>query len=359
MEPLKNTYANKMILSEIARDFKKVYPALDEKAFSRALTQDLDTLELKARFERVADSCKAFLPEDYPKAIQVMLKFCEGKPNKLIYLFMPTFIMKYGRGHYELSMKALRDVTEYSSSEEGVRPFLEDDLKKTIKHMLTWTKSKNTHIRRLASEGSRPRLPWAKKVQALIDDPTHAWPLLEALKTDKEKYVQKSVANHINDISKDHADWVVEQVSSWDQSNEATAWIIKHGMRTLIKQGHKGALKIFGTHAKPKLKIKNVKWDEKVKLGEKAQVSFEIVSDSSQKQSLVVDYNLFFSKKDGKSKAKIFKLKTLQLAPKEKVTLKAHYAFKDYTTRKHYPGEHAWQPLINGESFKIYPFQVV
>ncbi len=350
---------NKDILRQFARDMKKVYPKLNEKEFYQALIKGLDQLELKARIERAADVAYRYLPSSYEQGLNVLYRFVEGKDNKLLYLFLPNFIAKYGQEDYERSIKAIRDFTQYSSSEEGVRIFLELNLNKTINYMMKWTTSKNVHIRRLASEGSRPRLPWAKKISAFIEDPQLAWPILEALKEDCEKYVQKSVANHINDISKDHPDWVVKKVSQWDRSCEPTAWIVKHGMRSLIKRGHKGALKLFGTHQLPKVELREVNWKKSVKIGQVFNFQVEIVSKSKKEQVLMIDYIMHFVKNNGKSSAKVFKLKKCKLSSKESVLLKSKYTFKDLSTRKHYTGRHSWQLKINGEAMQSYAFEVM
>jgi len=358
MKPLKDIYTHTGLLRELAGDMKKVYPKLNEKIFYRALVADLEQLELKARIERVVDVCHEFLPKGYLKSLDVLYRFVKGKDNRLIYLFLPSYVAKYGQDYYQQSMLAIRDFTEYSSSEEGVRTFIEINPDKTLKIMKHWASSKDVHIRRLASEGCRPRLPWAKKISLLIKSPALTWEILETLKKDSEKYVQKSVANHINDISKDHPDWVVKKVGRWDLSNTSTIWIVKHGMRTLIKRGHKGALSLFGNGAKPEVSINNILWDKKVKLGSSSHLTFDLISKGKRLQDLVIDYKIFFCKKNGQQNPKTFKLKKCTLAPKGKVQLKAKYIFKDMMTRKHYLGPHAWQLMINGESFETYSFEV-
>ncbi len=358
MKALKDIYTHRGIFKTLAEDMCKVCPKIDQALFYQALVANLDELELKARIERAADVCCQFLPKDYLKSLNILYRFLKNKESRLIYLFLPTYIAKYGREHYDASILAIRDMTEYSSSEEGVRTFIEMRPDQTLAIMLQWTKSKNEHIRRLASEGCRPRLPWAKKINFLIEQPELAWPILEALKTDPAKYVQKSVANHINDITKDHPDCVVARVGVWDMTDATTYWIVKHGMRTLIKQGHKGALRLFGNAQKPQVQISGVKWKKKVVLGEAFDLNFDIVSKSKQVQSLVIDYQMFFCKKSGVMQPKTFKLKQCMLKPNEVLSLKTKYAFKDLSTRKHYSGPHAWQLRINGELLEKYPYFV-
>jgi len=153
MKALKDIYTNKNIFRQLSKDMKLAYPTLDKDKFYNSLVKDLDTLELKARLERAADVCRQFLPKDYLPALKVLYRFAQGKDNRFIYMCLSTFVAKYGQNHYPQSIKAVRDFTQYCSSEEGVRTFLEQDLKRTLSIMQKWTQSKNTHIRRLASDG--------------------------------------------------------------------------------------------------------------------------------------------------------------------------------------------------------------
>lgn len=356
MKPLKDIYTHPGVFKELSFDLKAVFPKLKEDAFYLSLVADLDKLELKARIERTADVCHQYLPKNYLHALKILDALVQGKENRLIYLFLPAYVAKYGQHDYQASMNAIRIFTEYSSSEEGIRTFIELDPDRTLAIMRKWAQSKNTHVRRLASEGCRPRLPWARKISFLIERPTLTWHILEALKTDSEKYVQKSVANHINDISKDHPDWVVKRVKRWNLSHPSTGWIVKHGMRTLIKQGHKGALDLFGNAQKPQIKISHEIWNKRVLLGDTCSFAFNILSTSRKDQSLMIDYKISFFKKNGSQLPKTFKLKRILLGPNKAVLLTMKYRFKDMSTRKHYPGPHAWQLLINGEALELYPF---
>jgi hypothetical protein len=166
------------------------------------------------------------------------------------------------------------------------------------------------------------------------------------------------VANHINDITKDHADWVLERVGTWDMTNATTHWIVKHGMRTLIKRGHKGALRLFGNAQKPQVEIMKAKWKKKVVLGGVFDLNFDIMSKSKRDQNLVIDYQMFFCKKSGVMQPKTFKLKQCVLKSNESMNLTAKYAFKDLSTRKHYSGQHAWQLRINGDLLEKYHYFV-
>lgn len=349
MQPLKETLTSRAHFKQCARDMKQAYSSLDEDAFFRFMVRDLDQLELKQRITRAVEACGQFLPSDFPQALNILYRFAENKDIQFFYLFLSEFVATYGLDDYDRSIQALHDFTPLFSSEFAIRPFIQRHPQKTLKHMLRWTSSTNVHVRRLASEGSRPRLPWGMQLKAVIADPTLTWPILDALKADPEKYVQKSVANHINDISKDHPDWVVRQFDPRVRIPPSTAWIIKHGLRTLIKKGDKGALALFGADAKPEVKVSCLKWTKRVCLGERFLFSFRCASTTKTTQHLIVDFKIIFRGKQGQPREKIFKLKQISLAAGECVDLKQGYDFKNLSTRKHYPGQHGFEILMNGE----------
>jgi len=218
--------------------------------------------------------------------------------------------------------------------------------------MNKWAVDENVHVRRLASEGCRPRLPWSFNIAEIMANPELTRPILEKLKADSELYVKKSVANHLNDFSRTHTDWMLDLVNSWDKKNEHTAWIIKHASRTLIKKGHPGSLAVFDFEKNVKLELKNLKLKSpKIKIGDDLGFSFDIVSGKSKAQKLVIDYAVHYAKKSGTAGRKVFKLKELHLEPGANVTISKKQSFKDFSTRKHYPGKHALEIMVNGKSY--------
>lgn len=360
MQLLKNLYYPPVYYKELARHLKTVYPALNEKLFYKQATTGLNKLELKQRVTRTAEVCKAFLPVEYKTAVQVLYDYSELlNGESFSNIFLSEFIALYGRGDYIFSMQALRDFTKYSSSELAVRFFLMDDFKRTIKIMRHWAYDDNYHVRRLASEGSRPRLPWAIRVPELLVNPEHTAPILNSLKADKEKYVQKSVANHLNDISKDHPDWMLCQVEKWGQKNKNTAWIIKHAARGLIKKGSPQALSLFGVNNKIKVKLTKFELGtEKVKLGDHLPFSFVLNSTGGKPQKLVVDYKVHFVKKSGELKPKVFKIKLFELKPAARIEISKKHLFKHFSSRKHYAGDHELEIIVNGNSMEKKKFQL-
>ena len=240
-------YYDKKLAKLLADKIVKVYPKFPKQRFVSLVEKKTKGLELKDRVEVITDALHEFLPDDYKTAIGIFMKIL-GPPNKNEtgmfkegYWLMPVayFVEKYGTEYFETSTKAIYEITQRNTGEYAVRPFLVRYQKKMTSLMLKWSEDKNVHVRRLSSEGLRPRLPWAKKLQQFIDDPSPIIPILENLKEDKSMFVKKSVANNLNDILKDNYDIVIKVIRKWSRSkNPDTQWIIKHALRNEIKKGN-------------------------------------------------------------------------------------------------------------------------
>jgi len=229
------------------------YPAFPVKKFVSTVRENVDELELKDRVELIADALADYLTGDYESQLSILLKTV-GPPNPEgtgmfteFYWLMPMakFIEKYGLEHPKLSIKGMEEVTRRNTAEYTIRPFIERYPKKMLRQMGEWAKSDDFHLRRLASEGGRPRLPWAPKLQQFIDEPQPLFPILTELRDDPEKYVQKSVANCLNDILKDNEELGRELIENWlPAESKERQWIIKHGLRNQLKAGKAWAEKI-------------------------------------------------------------------------------------------------------------------
>ncbi len=225
----------------------------DKEAFTHIGVQGLDDLELKARVEHLADALYQHLPFDYKEAVSQLVAIL-GRENeketgmfKEYYWVMPIakYVEKYGLDEFDISMNAIYEITKRNTGEYTIRPFLEAYPEKTLMTMLKWSKDGNKHVRRLASEGVRPRLPWAPKLDSFIGDPTPILPILDNLKDDPSKYVQKSVANCINDILKDNPVIAKRLLEKWrPYGSKQRKWIIKHALRNLLKSGDEWANKM-------------------------------------------------------------------------------------------------------------------
>lgn len=234
----------------LADKILELQPGFDKNLFVKIVASGVDTLELKDRVELIADELYRTLGEDYEKNISLLTKIL-GPENenetgmfKEFYWIMPIakYVEKYGLNDFEVSMDMILEITKRNTSEYTIRPFIQKYTTQTMANMVEWSKNENKHVRRLASEGGRPRLPWAGKLQLFIDDPTPLIPILENLKDDESKYVQKSVANCLNDVLKDNPDIAKSIIRGWSKNpTKERKWIIKHALRNLLKKGDEWA----------------------------------------------------------------------------------------------------------------------
>jgi 3-methyladenine DNA glycosylase AlkC len=300
---------------------------------------------------RMTESLRATLPLEYREAVAILRQLAPLINHGFVSIVLSDFVGQYGLEDFDFSMDALKEFTPYGSSEFAVREYLRSDLPRALAIMEAWSRAENEHVRRLASEGSRPRLPWSFRLDALVRDPSPVAPILENLKADSSLYVRKSVANHLNDITKDHPEWVLERIAGWSLENPHTAWIAKRALRTLIKKGDARALAVIGAGEKAQVAIHDVRVHPRaIKLGETITLSFRLESTATVAQRLVVDYIVHYVKKSGGSSAKVFKLKEFTLDPGKSITLSRSQTVRDFTTRVHYPGRHEVEIVINGES---------
>jgi 3-methyladenine DNA glycosylase AlkC len=246
MDKLKDQYFQPLMLKKLAKEIESVDPGFSAKAFVKAVhAKPWEALELMDRMRKVTDCLRDALPQDYVRALALLRSVAAGVSGFDSLLF-PDFVQRFGIECPDESIPALEYFTELCSSEMGVRPFIERYPDRMFRQLKQWAKSKNMDHRRLTSEGCRPRLPWASALNELKKYPAAILPILELLKDDSELYVRRSVANNLNDISKDHPDTVIEIVKRWQGQSKETDWIIKHACRTMLKQGRPDVLQLFG-----------------------------------------------------------------------------------------------------------------
>ncbi len=345
---------------KIARDMAAAFPKFDQKRFLALTLPGLEPLALLARLRRATEALRETLPQDYGKAVALLRAVAPRWGEGFTALVLPDFVGLYGREDFDRSLDALKFFTQFGSSEFAIREFLRRDLQRTLRVMTHWSGDENEHVRRLASEGCRPRLPWSFKLTALITDPSPAAPILENLKADPSLYVRKSVANHLNDITKDHPAWVLDRIESWGLATPHTAWIAKRALRTLIKNGDRRALGVIGAGARAEIAVDTFSVAPKrLRLGEAVTISLALRSTARAVQKLVIDYAIHYVKQSGTTSAKVFKWKEVTLAPGEKLALAKGQVIRDFTTRKHHAGRHAVDLLVNGEKLGSGGFQLV
>jgi 3-methyladenine DNA glycosylase AlkC len=349
---------NRERLRHFARETKTVWPDFDGKRFMKLAAAGLDGLGIMQRMRQTAVSLHETLPEDFPEALPILEKLAPRIGHSFAAITLSEFVALYGQKHFDLSLDALKFFTRFGSSEFAIRHFLLADFDRTIAAMREWADDENEHVRRLASEGSRPRLPWSFQLKKLIADPSPTGPILERLKADPSLYVRKSVANHLNDIGKDHPDVLVERVSGWDLSDKRTAWIVRHALRSLIKKGEPRALALIGATGRAEIEVEAFTVEPAtIKLGERITAKARLVSTSKTAQRLVIDYAVFYPKKNGISR-KVFKLRETELAPGAGCDLAISQTVRDFTTRKHNAGFHRVELMVNGEAVGTSGFEL-
>ncbi|MBC8011135.1 MAG: DNA alkylation repair protein, partial [Burkholderiales bacterium] len=274
---MKNWF-NEAFYRRTAAQLAALHPRFDPDRFLAHTLDALEEHELMARLHRTADAVHFALPVPFAEQLAVLRAHAPQIGHNFIAIWPCAFVARHGLDQPALSLPALREFTRHGSAEFAIRPFLVRDLPGTLAILREWSASDDEHVRRLASEGSRPRLPWGERLQALVTDPSPTLPLLAALRADPSLYVRKSVANHLNDIAKDHPELVLDTVSAWDRADARTAWIVRHALRTLIKRGHPRALALLGAGAAPQLDATLAAAPKRIRLGDTVVLSATLVS---------------------------------------------------------------------------------
>ena len=352
---MKNMYNHDSIY-KFAADIQAIYsPFLVDEFMKSTMDKSWNDLELKGRVQQISLNLGKFLPPNYSEAIGIIDKVVPNHGTGFWSIFCPNFIETFGQdeSHWDISIAALERYTPFSSSEFAVRPFIINHEERMMAQMYAWSKHENEHVRRLASEGCRPALPWGQALTKYKKDPTPILPILEQLKTDPSLYVRKSVANNINDISKTHPDLVVKLAKNWYGENEYTNWIVKHGCRTLLKKGNRDVLAIFGYNNAAHIEIADFALDAAaVSIGSSITFGFTISAKEATKVRL--EYGIDYVKANGKTSRKIFQISESTLKANAKKQHKKTHDLINLSTRKHYPGIHSIALIVNGtESGKL------
>ncbi|HRI66514.1 MAG TPA: DNA alkylation repair protein [Polyangium sp.] len=365
--PLKDFF-DERLARRIALSIKPVYADFPGDAFVAEATKGLAQLELLDRGKHFADALAKSLPSDYERAVDILLRSVDvpldkegGSMSAFFYLPHVTLVSKWGLDHFDASMRAQYVLTQKFSAEFSIRYFILRDPGRTLAVLHSWTNDANEHVRRLVSEGTRPRLPWAVRLPPFIQNPAPVLELLEKLRDDPALYVRRSVANSLNDIAKDHPDLVVDVCGRWSQGASAERkWIIRHALRWLVKRGHVGAIQLLGGGTKPKVRIESIAiTPNKVTLGSSVAMAFDLVSEAKKSQELVVDYVMHHPGATGKMRSKVFKLRRVKLEPQHRLRLEGRISLVDRTIRKHHPGLYRIDLRIGGTDFALGSFEAV
>ncbi|MDL2222802.1 DNA alkylation repair protein [Bacteroidales bacterium OttesenSCG-928-M11] len=375
-EPFKNFY-NEPFFDKFTKDLQLVIPDFDARAFlSQIMDNEWENRELKQRVAHIATVLKRFLPTDYKEAIAKILELlnwiepryshCSKIDDAKFGLtleygaILDNYIEQYGLDDYETSVKAIERITQFTSCEFVTHPFIIKYPNKMMEQMLIWSKHEHWGVRRLASEGCRPRLPWAMALPNLKANPSPIVPILENLKNDPARFVRLSVANNLNDIAKDNPEVVIDLAKKWQGESEEVDWIIKHGCRTLLKQGNPAVMELFGLGSAKNINIESFLIETpQVKVGESLKFSFNLLNNSNKKTKIRLEYGLYYQKANGTLSKKVCKISEKDYSPNSTTCIARKHSFKVVTTRKLHLGLHQVAIIINGKEFEKYDFILV
>ncbi|WP_438350797.1 DNA alkylation repair protein [Paenibacillus sp. FA6] len=353
-EPLKDMY-HEAFLRQFGEKVHGVYEAFDTETFINAtIDNSWDGLKLKERIRRISETLGRYLPTRYEEALDVLYAIdetCIGFP----YLFFPDFVEVYGQAeeHWALSMNALERFTSKSSAEFAVRSFLLRSPDRMMRQMVAWAEHPNEHVRRLASEGCRPRLPWGQALSIFKADPTPILPVLELLKADPSLYVRKSIANNLNDIAKDHPLVVLDTARRWIGNHPHTDWIVRHACRTLIRKANPEVLALFGyakaSEGESLATFASLSAEPSVlSIGETCELRYELHIREGDPVRIRMEYGIDFVKARGQTSRKLFMLADKIVPGGTRLNGTRTHRWADLSTRRHYPGEHRITITVNG-----------
>ena len=369
MEPFKNLI-NAGTVQRAGQHLQRVWPAFDRRAFEHRAAHGLDALEFKARAMQLADALQATLPDHFADAADMLEASlappipmdAQGEPAGLsgaqseqglsgwVVWSMGEFVARQGMADVPRALRCLHALTQRFSAEFAIRPFIQQHPATSLPIIGTWVDDPSAHVRRLVSEGSRPRLPWGLRLQALVADPAPTLPLLRALQDDASAYVRRSVANHLNDIAKDHPDlvagWVREHLPEASAQRSA---LLRHASRSLVKQGHAPTLAAWGlAHGLNGDAVLSLSATTAA-VGGDIGLAVHLRSRSRQPQTLVIDYVVHHVRANGSTSPKVFKGWKIQLDSKGECTLNKRHSLRPVTTRTLYPGRHRIEIQVNGQ----------
>tara|TARA_R110001599_G_scaffold74653_3_gene205811 strand:+ start:1562 stop:2692 length:1131 start_codon:yes stop_codon:yes gene_type:complete len=372
-EPFKNLL-NQHVVADMAGHFSRHYKAFDRPAFVAAANKGLESLELKARTEHITQAMILYLPRDFTHAGQILLASLpalqdespsSGSPESAgisgwAIMTLSHYVALQGQEHFDFSMMLLKEMTKRLSSEFAIRFFILQSAQNTLAIFAKWVSDPDQDVRRLVSEGSRPRLPWAMQLPMFIADPAPVIALLEQLKDDDEEYVRRSVANNLNDIAKDHPELVADIAEQWlKDASKNRQRLVRHACRTLIKNGHKRTLAALGFVPPIIASAKVSVLTKHVIFGEALQFSLALTSNTDTTQALMIDYIVHHQKANGKTTGKVFKWRNSNLTPSTILTIEKKHAIKAITTRVYYAGLHSVEVIVNGISVGRADFELI
>jgi 3-methyladenine DNA glycosylase AlkC len=365
------TFFSPSLVRRLAADLARVQPGFPVGRFVKDACAELDALELLDRGRHISRVLAVHLPEAYPDAIDVLLRSLgpEHATDELVgagmapFFYLPhlLFVVDRGLEHFDLSMQAQYELTKRFSAESSIRAYIARDPERTIPVLRTWARDPNAHVRRLVSEGTRLRLPWAPRVPWLDANPERVLALLDLVKDDPSTMVRRSVANNLNDLGKVWPELLVKTAAAWlENASPERRGLVEHALRSAVKRGDKDALRLLGYGRKPAVSLERPRFHPgRVRIGERVVMRFTLRSTSRTPQDLLVDAAVHFVKARGKTSAKVFKVTRLVLGPGAQADLQVSISLAVHTTRVPQPGRHAVDVIVNGHRLPAGAFHVI
>lgn len=359
------------LVGRLATAICSVAPGFPADRFTEVSTDGLDALELKARIAHVASALQQCLPDEFTVAAGVIddvlvLPAPTGGPDLPGGLSgwdlwpMQEWIALAGRTDPHVALELMARLTRYASGEFAVRPFIDDDPEGCLERFDDWVERDDEHVRRLVSEGTRPKLPWAPRLMTADRDPSYAVGLLDRLVADDSEFVRRSVSNHLNDLCRVAPLLALEVAGRWneravaarDREDEVAAsrfdWVVRRGLRTLVKSGDRDAMRLLGHDPDVAVRATLLVTEPRVNLGGHAEWTFDLVSEAADPATVVVDYAIRFVRANGTAGRKVFKWTTLRLGPGEQQTLVRRHRIAPVSVRKYFSGRHGLEVQVNG-----------
>lgn len=344
---LKDLYSPELI-EAIGQATTQLLPSFDSgKLLKGCLTADWPDLKLMERRDRLTAQLHAQLPANFTLAAPIIQQVGQQFTGLAAVVF-PNYVATYGLEDWQLSMALLADLTQYSSAEFAIRPFLVRYPEQTSQQMLRWAHSDSAAVRRLASEGIRPRLPWGLRLTQYVDAPTPIMPILTQLIFDDSEYVQKSVANNLNDISKDHPELVIAFAQKYWSQNDRTDWVLKQGLRTLFKQGVPAVLQLQGYDIQAAKLLEPVSLTpttQTAAMGTTSLLHYQVTA--KQPVPVYLGYRVHYVRQNKTDAFKDFFVKRTTLKKGTPLTGDLKIKWRQLTTRRLYSGIHTIELLVN------------
>lgn len=341
---------------------------IDSEEYASAVDARVQGFELKDRVLVLAEELRRRLPKSYSESLGILLgslgpelREDQGMFTESWFL-MPVarFVEEYGLDYPDESLDAIGEITKRHTGEYAIRPYLKNWHEETMEKVSQWAKSESHNVRRLATEGIRPRLPWHARFEPFIKNPRPVIEVIDGLVDDPSLYVRTSVANNLNDISKDHPSLAVETADRWLKESRESAraqWVVTKGLRGLIKAGDPDALAVVGAEADESVSVTDVELGgTTARVGEGLEIRATVTNEGDRTRDVVVDYQVHFRRANGSLRPATFKLGRVTIGPGRSATLTKTHSFKVVKTRTYFPGEQGIVVQANGAPSSMVSF---